>query len=187
MSVSLEKAIRAEQIRIEKAEKFLDVNVNVSPTKGVNSGAHGSAAELLTARFGSLKTNVAKTWQVDLFIRFLFNGKVVSKAVERKTNGGEITQVINKLAKGQNGVIIYSLDICNSNTCGKRRTVSPRIMYYSTFISLLESINAIEYNKPATNGQFVHAIRPTRKGLVELLEQQTEYDDSRIMDINEIF
>ena len=180
-------AKQAEETRLAKVENLLNVNVNVKPTKGINSGAHGCAAELLTAEYGSTKTCVSKTWQVDNFIHLLDeNGKRYSQPIERKTNGGEITQVINRLKNGKNGIVIYSLDVCNSNTRNIRRYVSPRIMWYSSFVELLESAGAIRYGKIATNGQQVIAIEPTKKHLPALLESMTEYDDSREMSILEI-
>lgn len=180
-------ATEAEAIRLAKVENLLNVNVNVKPTKGINSGAHGCAAELLTAEYGSLKTCVSKTWQVDNFVHLVDeNGKRYAQPIERKTNGGEITQIINRLENGKNGIVIYSLDVCNSNTRNIRRYVSPRIMWYSSFVELLENAGAIRYGKIATNGQQVIAIEPTKKHLPALLESMTEYDDSREMSILEI-
>lgn len=177
----------AEAIRLAKVENLLNVNVNVKPTKGISSGAHGCAAELLTAEYGSLKTCVSKTWQVDNFIH-MYDEKDerYNQPIERKTNGGEITQIIHRLEKGKNGIVIYSLDVCNSNTRYIRRYVSPRIMFYSTFIDLLEKAGAIRWGKVATSGQQVIAIEPTKKMLPALLESMTEYDDSRMMSYSEI-
>lgn len=177
---------QAEEIRLAKVENLLNVNVNVKPTKGVNSGAHGCAAELLMAEYGSLKTCVSKTWQVDNWLHFELDMKTKGFPVERKTNGGEITGIIRALENGKDGVVVYSLDVCNSNTNYIRRYVSPRVMKYSTFISVLESAGAVRYGKTATNGQHVIAIEPTKKHLPALLESMVEYDDSRIMSYSEI-
>lgn len=176
----------AEKIRTIREVELMGIDCFVSPTPKVDSGANGKVDELMHTASTSRKYRVSSVGQVDLYIRFTKDGKRVTLPVENKTNGGEITAIYKALNRGKDGLILYSLNVCNSNTNNKRRDVSTRIMRYSTFWSMLEACGAIRYNKKTTAGGTCMAIEPTKKGLVALLERMTEYDDSRVMDISEI-
>ena len=120
---------KAQKARKELALRYLD------NTK--DDGRIGRIKELLNAYDGSKKIGVSKQGKADNFIRLFDGTKTVNKAVESKSNGGRIGNILNALNKGKNGIVIYDIDICNSSTGNIRRHTDKKIMSYSTLSRVL--------------------------------------------------
>ena len=176
----------AEAIRNSKIDTWSGIDCNVRPTKGVNSGINGLINEMNNCQNSNTKTKIGKRGKGDNFLEFTDNGKVVHKWVESKLNDSEMDRVLTSLSKGKDGIIIYTLNVCNSNTSYKTRAVTPRIMRYSTFVSLLNACGALRTNKPNGKGGTKAGIQHTKAKLPALLEKMTEYNPLEIMDVNAI-
>lgn len=139
---------RKEQYLAAKIERerlvthYETVEWRSAPTKGVDSGAFGKKRELEHTRENSLKNKVSRAGMPDNY--FKFNGK--AKPYECKTNGGRVGAVIASLEHGNDGFIVYEMNVCNSTTGGKPRIITPVIMHYSQFIELLKDTGALRLN-----------------------------------------
>lgn len=136
-----------EAIRNEKIAALEAVNIHVKPTKGVNSGAHGCAFELANAPKSSRKTEVSRGGRVDnvksLYIRDE-NGNISKENFESKTTGGRVTSIIAALENGNDGYVVYELNICNKNTDYKPYNPPAIVCKYSVFMAALEECKAIK-------------------------------------------
>ena len=177
---------QAEAIRNSKIDTWSGIDCNVKPTKGVNSGINGLINEFNNCQEGNTKTAIGKQGKGDNFLEFADGEKIVHRWVESKMNDSEMDRVLASLNKGKDGIIIYTLNVCNSNTSYKTRAVTPRIMRYSTFVSLLNACGALRLNKPDGKGGTKAGIQHTKAKLPALLEQMTEYNPLETMDISAI-
>lgn len=144
-----------------------------------SDGRFGCIDELLSTTDKSSKVRVSKQGKADTAIKWRNEqGKVTNRPAERKTNGGRIGEMIDRLAKGKDTLVIYSLDICNSNTKGKRRIVEPVIIPFSVFYNCLIECNALKQ----TNGEHNEfAIQVTSKKLYDrLLDYPIPYEPNTI-------
>lgn len=133
---------RARLERVEKAILYLE--------NEQDSGRYGRVEELLAATTYSQKNRVSLQGKADSFLRWKNdNGTIVNRPFERKTNGGRIGELVRRLEKGKDTLLVYSMDICNSTTKGKRRLVEPVLVWFSNFYNMLEEINGLKN----TNGK----------------------------------
>ena len=176
----------AEEIRNSKIDTWSGIDCNVKPTKGVNSGINGLINEMNNCQNSNTKTKIGKRGKGDNFLEFTDNGETVHRWVESKLNDSEMDRVLASLNKGNDGIIIYTLNVNNYNTSYKTRAVTPRIMRYSTFVNLLTACGALRTNKPNGKGGTKAGIQHTKAKLPALLEQMTEYNPLEIMDISAI-
>ena len=140
----------AKAIREEKINTFASRNPFQAPHKGVDNGAAGRVFELMNARDGSTKCGVSKGKQADNYVSIIQpDGSKKRYELESKTNGGRVDEVMEKLARGREFFVAYSLSICNKNTGNKVRETAPIICPASEFISALEECGALK----AVNGQ----------------------------------
>ena len=141
---------KAKEIRNEKIARFSAQNAFQAPRKGVDNGAAGRVFELMNARDGSTKCGVSKGKQPDNYISILQeDGSKIRYELESKTNGGRVDEVMEKLARGREFFVAYSLSICNKNTGNKVRETAPIVCPASTFIAALEECGALK----AVNGK----------------------------------
>ena len=177
---------QAEEIRNAKIDAWTGIDCNVRPTKGVNSGLNGLVNEFNNCQPNSTKTTIGKPNKGDNFIAFMDDGKTIFHWVESKMNDSEMDRVLTSLDRGKDGIIIYTLNVCNSNTSYKTRAVTPRIMRYSTFVNLLTACGALRFGKADGKGGVKTGIQCTKAKLPALLEQMPEYNPQVVMDINAI-
>ena len=118
----------------------------VSDYKG--DGCMGCCAEMLTATTHSKKATVSNTGRVDCFIKYrTADGYIVPVSVERKTNGGRIKTLETEYSKAEKMAgkyVVYSLDICNANTCHLRRHVPAVVIPRKLFVEKLIEFNAVK-------------------------------------------
>jgi DNA-binding HxlR family transcriptional regulator len=174
----------AQRERQKNIDYYDGIDFRVKPTKGIDSGAGGKKHELVLTPNDSRKTKVAKQGRADVFIRF--DGVTRKIPVEIKTNGGQITSLLNSIRERGDNLIIYELDIKNKNTGYIRRHVSDRIMTINTFLQGLEESGAIRRNKKTTQGGTCAAIESSASDWARWLEEQLEYDRERIYELDEI-
>lgn len=136
---------QAKAIREEKIAKFAACDAFQAPRKGVDNGAAGRVFELMNARDGSLKCGISKGKQADNYISiFQADGSKIRYELESKTNGGRVDEVMEKLARGREFFVAYSLSICNKSTGNKVRKTAPIVCPASTFIAALEECGALK-------------------------------------------
>lgn len=139
------KKSEAKIIREAKIAKFAARDAFQAPRKGVDNGAAGRVFELLNARDGSTKTGVSKGKQPDNYISiFQADGSKIRYELESKTNGGRVDEVMEKLARGRDFFVAYSLSICNKSTGNRVRETAPIVCPASTFIAALEECGALK-------------------------------------------
>lgn len=135
----------AKAMRQEKIEKFAARDAFQAPRKGVDNGAAGRVFELMNARDSSTKCGVSKGKQADNYISVIQpNGSKIRYELESKTNGGRVNEVMEKLARGREFFVAYSLSICNKSTGNKVRETAPIVCPASTFIAALEECGALK-------------------------------------------
>ena len=139
---------------------------------GNDDGRYGKVAELLAKSNGSNATNYAKQGKADCFVWIEDeNGKRHRYTAECKTNGGRISSLRGKNAPK---FVVYSMDLCNSTTKGKRRVIAPVVMRTEFFLDLLDSLGATKRTNGAHDEE---AIQPSNKGLyLALLDYPVTYD-----------
>ena len=93
ISDALPEKTKAQKARKALCLKYLE-NLN-------DDGRFGRIDELTSVKPTSRKTRVSKQGKTDITVRFNNGSKVVNKAVERKTNGGRIEDMIQALEKRQ--------------------------------------------------------------------------------------
>lgn len=137
-----------------------------------DDGRYGKVAEILSKSNGSKARNYAKQGKADCFVWIEDeNGKRHRYNAERKINGGRIASL---RAKDAPRFVVYSMDLCNSTTKGKRRVIAPVVMRTEFFLDLLDGLGATK----RTNGTHdEEAIQPSNKGLyLALLDYPVTYD-----------
>lgn len=105
-----------------------------------DSGAFGRIEELLSHSHGSKISIVRKQGWADTYVKI--NGR--RYGAEVKTNGGRLGDLIDSPRE----FVVYSLNICNSNTGYKPRILEQILLRKETFLQVLEDCNAIK----STNG-----------------------------------
>lgn len=136
---------QAKAMRQEKIEKFAARNAFQAPRKGIDNGAAGRVFELMNARDGSIKCGVSKGKTADNYVSIIQpDGSKIRYELESKTNGGRVDEVMEKLARGREFFVAYSLSICNKNTCNKVRETAAIICPASEFIAALEECGALK-------------------------------------------
>lgn len=159
---------QAKAMRQEKIEKFAARNAFQAPRKGVDNGAAGRVFELKNARDGSLKCGISKGKQADNYISILqADGSKIRYELESKTNGGRVDEVMEKLARGREFFVAYSLSICNKNTSGKIREAEPIVCPASLFIAALEECGALKAVNGRDGQQNGIAIQSSKKSWFE--------------------
>lgn len=140
----------------------------------IDSGAFGRIDELLSRKHGSKKTEVATQGQNDTSVTV--DGK--NYRAERKTNGGRISGIKSRY-------VVYSLDICNSTTGNKQRTLEPMVFSLEGFLEILETAGAIK----CTNGKNPEqAVQPSSLKMFRLMEQYgIPFDIDRNYSADEIY
>lgn len=157
-------ATTAQRARKEKALFHLE-NSN-------DDGRFGKVAEILAKSNGSKARNYAKQGKADCFVWIEDeNGKRHRYNAECKTNGGRISSLRSKNAPP---FVVYSMDLCNSTTKGKRRVIAPVVMRTEFFLNLLDSLSATKRTNGAHDEE---AIQSSNKGLyLALLDYPVTYD-----------
>lgn len=118
----------------------------------LSDGAQGRTTELQEAR-ESKRISYGRITQTDSCpVKFTDSHRSYrSKMAERKTNGGNITTMVD--GSNPSDYVVYSIDHDGNSTTGYKPVHIPTTIWpVSTFISMLESVNAI---KPRN----VHGIR----------------------------
>ena len=156
-------ATTAQRARKEKALFHLE-NRN-------DDGRFGKVAEILAKSNSSKARNYAKQGKADCFVWIEDeNGKRHRYNAECKTNGGRISSL---RAKNAPAFVVYSMDLCNSTTKGKRRVIAV-VMRTEYFLDLLDSLGATKRTNGAHDEE---AIQPSNKGLyLALLDYPVTYD-----------
>lgn len=138
---SFKPASASDEVRLDKAWALYQTNY-----KG--HGCLGCCAEMLTATTNSTKVTISNTGRIDCHIKFKSSsGYVIPVSCERKTNGGRIETIEGEFSKAEHiegKYIVYSLDICNTSTSGKRRYVPAVVIPRLLFIEKLIEFNAIK-------------------------------------------
>lgn len=154
----------AKAIREEKIGTFSSRNAFQAPRKGVDNGAAGRVFELMNARDGSLKHGVSKGKQADNYVSIIqSDGTKKRYELESKTNGGRVDEVMEKLSRGREFFVAYSLSICNKSTGNKVRETAPIVCPASTFIAALEECGALKAVNGRDGQQNGIAIQVTKK------------------------
>lgn len=158
----------AKAMRQEKIEKFAARDAFQVPRKGVDNGAAGRVFELMNARDGSTKCGVSKGKQADNYMSIIQpDGSKKRYELESKTNGGRVDEVMEKLSRGREFFVAYSLSICNKSTGGKLREAEPIVCLASTFIAALEECGALKAVNGRDGQQNGIAIQVTKKAWFE--------------------
>lgn len=157
--------------RARKAKALQHLEAAIRPVN-TDFGGYGKVAEILSKSNGSNARNYAKQGKADCFVWIEDeNGKRHRYTAECKTNGGRISSLRGKNAPK---FVVYSMDLCNSTTKGKRRVVEPKVMRTEFFLDLLDSLGATKRTNGAHDEE---AIQPSNKGLyLALLDYPVTYD-----------
>lgn len=148
-------ATKADFMRLDAAYNFYCTAV-----ANGNSGAFGSAVEILHRRPNSRKTTVARQGKTDGTFRL--DGRLVG--YESKTNGGRVGHIKERF-------VVYTLSVHNSTA---NKDISPRIMRTDDFMTALYQFNAVK--EIGHNGQVEDiAIQPSNRKLWAWLEGQLEF------------
>lgn len=136
-----------------------------------DNGAFGKVSEILAKSKHSKATNYAAQNKKDCFVWIDENGKRKRYDGEYKTNGGRISLLLGAKAPR---FVVYEMDLCNSNTKGKRRVITPKVIPTALFVEKLQEFNAIKQ----TNGEHSEpAIQCSSKRLYEWLsDYPVDYD-----------
>lgn len=136
------------KVKSHNDEKRLEKAWNLYTTDYKGDGVMGCVAEMLTATTGSKKETVSNVGRFDCYLKFrTADGKIIPVPVERKTNGGRIETFETEFSKAEKMAgryVVYSLDICNSGTNGKRRYIPAVVIPRKLFIEKLREFNAIK-------------------------------------------
>lgn len=154
----------AKEVRNARIEQLSAVDFRVKPTKGVDSGAGGKLFELEQTRETSTKTRVSSPEQVDNYLNM--DGR--PQAVEMKTNSGEISAIVQAVAQGKDGFIVYSLEMNNANTNKQWRVIPPVIMKWSTFVSMAAESGCIREKRTSRGTQTIALEGSSKKWYIAL-------------------
>lgn len=159
----------AKEIRDARIAQLSTVEFRVKPTKGIDSGAGGKLFELEQTRETSTKTRVSSPAQVDNYLNM--DGR--PQAVEMKTNSGEISAIVQAVADGKDGYIVYSLEMNNANTNRQWRVIPPVILKWSTFVSMATESGCIR-EKKTSRGTMTIALEGSSKKWYNALNRYLE-------------
>lgn len=148
----------AKEIRDKRIAELEKIDFRVKPTKGIDSGAGGKKFELLQTREGSTKKGVSGECKVDNYMNLEHH----AQAVEMKTNSGEISTTLAKVASGKGGYIVYSLEMNNANTNHKWRVVPAVVMKAETFVKMATECECIRAKK-TSRGTITYALEASSK------------------------
>lgn len=169
-NTAIEKAFNERMQLIE----YLENNPNG------DDGAKGKIFELLTAHDKSKKRAVAKANEKDTYIRWHNGEKIVYRPAEAKTNGGRVD---NLLQAGDETLVIYMLEMNNSNTLYKTREVEPLLFTVAEFRTILNRMDLIRDIK--RDGELDgHGIQASLKPWYEYLLQVVKACPSRVFKVN---
>lgn len=159
----------AKEVRNARIAQLSTVEFRVKPTKGIDSGAGGKLFELEQTRETSTKERVSSPAQVDNYLNM--DGR--PQAVEMKTNSGEISAIVQAVAEGKDGYIVYALEMNNANTGRQWRVIPPVILKWSTFVSMATDAGCIR-EKKTTRGTQTIALEGSSKKWYIALERYIE-------------
>ena len=159
----------AKEIRDRRIAELEKIEYRVKPTKGIDSGAGGKLFELEQTRDTSTKTRVAGESKVDNYMNLNHH----AQAVEMKTNSGEISTTLAKVASGKGGFIVYRLEMNNANTNHEWRVVPAVIMKAETFVAMATECKCIRAKK-TTRGTITYAIEASNKDWYNALNAYIE-------------
>lgn len=159
----------AKEIRDRRIAELEKIDYRVKPTKGIDSGAGGKLFELEQTRGSSTKTRVSGESKVDNYMNLEHH----AQAVEMKTNSGEITTTLAKVASGKGGYIVYRLEMNNANTNHKWRVIPAVIMRAETFIKIATECECIRAKK-TSRGTLTYALEASSKKWYDALNQYIE-------------
>lgn len=159
----------AKEIRDARIAQLSTVEFRVKPTKGIDSGAGGKLFELEQTRETSTKSRVSSPAQVDNYLNM--DGR--PQAVEMKTNSGEISAIVQAVAEGKDGYIVYALEMNNANTNRQWRVIPPMILKWSTFVSMATDAGCIR-EKKTSRGTMTIALEGSSKKWYNALNRYLE-------------
>ena len=159
----------AKEIRDRRIAELEKIDYRVKPTKGIDSGAGGKKFELEQTRDTSTKFKVSGEGKVDNYMNLNHH----AQAVEMKTNSGEITTILSKVASGKGGYIVYRLEMNNANTLHKWRVVPAVIMKAETFVKMATECECIRAKK-TTRGTITYAIEGSNTKWFNALNEYIE-------------
>lgn len=177
---ALPEQTSAQRTRKALCLKYLE-NLN-------DSGRFGRIDELISVKPTSHKTRVSKQGKTDITIRFHNGNKVVNKAVERKTNGGRIEDLIKALEKGNDKLIAYKLDYTikhplKDGTATEEIRQVDIIALFSQFYNMLVEVGAIKWTNGNNNER---AIQVSSKKMYErLLDWVIPFDVNSVYSMND--
>lgn len=171
----------AKELRDRRIAELEKIDFRVKPTKGIDSGAGGKKFELLQTRDTSTKKGVSGESKVDNYMNLEHH----AQAVEMKTNSGEITTTLAKVASGKGGYIVYSLEMNNANTSHKWRVVPAVIMKAETFVRMATECECIRAKK-TSRGTITYALEASSKKWYNALNAYIE-NTGLIYDKNAVY
>ena len=180
ISDALPEQTKAQRARKALCQKYLE-NLN-------DDGRFGRIDELISVKPTSRKTRVSKQGKTDITIRFNNGIKVVNKAVERKTNGGRIEDLIQALEKGNDKFIAYKLDYTVKHTL-KNGTIKEEIRkadilaLFSQFYNMLEEVGAIKWTNGNNNERAVQV--SSKKMFSRLLDWVIPFDVNSVYSMDD--
>ena len=165
----------AQQARESLKAHYSSIDFQKAPTVGVDSGAGGKLKELSLALENSRKNGVSTVGQKDCHLRWWNGEKVVIRPFESKTNGGRLGSVYNS---NPDSLIIYSINMNNSNTNYQSRIAENRLFTVAEFIELAERTGAV---KMSSKEPIEPQLAPTKKAFWEAIR-----DWDRVYTVGEV-
>ena len=170
----------AQKTRKALCQKYLE-NLN-------DSGRFGRIDELISVKPTSHKTRVSKQGKTDITIRFHNGNKVVNKAVERKTNGGRIEDLIQALEKGNDKLIAYKIDYTvkhplKDGTVTEEIRKADIIALFSQFYTMLKEVGAIKWTNGNNNERAIQV--SSKKMYDRLLDWVIPFDVNSVYSMDD--
>lgn len=180
ISDALPEQTKAQKTRKALCQKYLE-NLN-------DDGRFGRIDELISVKPTSRKTRVSKQGKTDITIRFHNGNKVVNKAVERKTNGGRIEDMIQALEKGNDKFIAYKLDYTvtrslKDGTTKEETRKADIIALFSQFYNMLEEVGAIKWTNGNNNERAIQV--SSKKMFDRLLDWVIPFDINSVYSMDD--
>ena len=180
ISDALPEKTAAQKTRKALCQKYLE---NIK-----DDGRFGRIDELISVKPSSRKTRVSKQGKTDITIRFNNGNKIVNKAVERKTNGGRIEDLIQAFEKGNDKFIAYKLDYTVKHTL-KDGTIKEEIRkadilaLFSQFYNMLEEVGAIKWTNGNNNERAIQV--SSKKMFDRLLDWVIPFDVNSVYSMDD--
>ncbi len=180
ISDALPEKTAAQKTRKALCQKYLE---NIK-----DDGRFGRIDELISVKPSSRKTRVSKQGKTDITIRFNNGNKIVNKAVERKTNGGRIEDLIQAFEKGNDKLIAYKIDYTVKHTL-KDGTIKEEIRkadilaLFSQFYNMLEEVGAIKWTNGNNNERAIQV--SSKKMFDRLLDWVIPFDVNNVYSIDD--